>query len=297
MIGNRRIIENIATEENLKRLEEIIKRDLSEYNQAESPWPWGYGGKIRKKEDAADILKKGKALVDDFLMLNPEDNKPKLEICKSLDLKAAGLYSSLVSNGLMLGGGITLGACFSQPMIGGLMAGIGLLKLATFIAIKLKIKNPHYENGTIFCTKAREKKMLFDIMHEYSHMVSEQSIHRNMNTWLLYEGFAEGVSIHIGKNNPCSKLRKTALSRGIRMMDNAMHGIKKRLEGKDIFEDAVSQGENGQIKVVENTAFAMLGCGYSIFRLAEERHGSEIYRDALKGDFSLLIGCHVPCPS
>ncbi|MDD4878180.1 MAG: hypothetical protein PHO02_04035 [Candidatus Nanoarchaeia archaeon] len=292
MIGNRRIIECVATKENLGKLEEIIKQDLNEYRQTEKNYPKDYSRKIRKKERAREILKQGKHFVDEFLMLNPDENIPKIEICKSLDLKAAGLYSSIVSNGIMLGGGITLAAYFNQPMIGGVMAGIGLLKLATFAAIKLKIQTPHYEKGKIFCTKAREKKMLFDIMHEYSHMVSENSLDRGMNTWLLYEGFAEGVSIHIARNNPAfagSPVKKRALFRGIEMMDNARHGIKKRLEGKDIFEDAVSQGEAGQIKIVENTAFAMLGCGYSIFRLAEEQSGPIVYKEVLDGNYSALL--------
>lgn len=289
MIGNRSIIKHTATESNLRKLEELISSDLDEYKQIGRVLPWEYGKRIRKKEDASDILEEGKVLVDDFLKLNPEENKPNLEICKSLDFKAAGLYSSVVSNSLMLGGGVVLGAYFNQPMIGGLMAGIGLIKLMTFAAMKMKMVNPHYDNGTLFCTKTRKKKMLFDILHEYSHMVSEQSLDRGISTWLLYEGFAEGVSIHIGKKNNCNKLRKVALTRGIEMMDHAAHGIKQKLQGKDIFENAISQGENGQIKVVEDTIFAMLGCGYSAFRIAEEKYGPGIYREVMNKNFSALI--------
>lgn len=289
MIGNRSIIKYTATEGNLRTLEELINSDLAEYKQIEMILPWEYGKRIRKKEDASDILEEGKVLVDDFLKLNPEENKPKLEICKSIDLKATGLYSSVLSNSLMLGGGVVLGAYFNQPIIGGLMAGIGLIKLMTFAAMKMKIVNSHYDNGTIFCTEARKKKMLFDIIHEYSHMASENILDRGISTWLLDEGFAEGVSVCIGRNNPCKRLRKIALARGIEMMDNARHGIKKKLQGKDLFEDALSQSESGQIKVVENVAFAMLGCGYSAFRLAEEKYGPEIYREIMNKNFAALI--------
>lgn len=286
MIGNIRIIKHIANEENCKRLEELIEADFSEYRQIRD---YDYGKRIRKKKDAIPLIAQGKPLVDNFLGIDAKENIPEIEVCRNLEFKAAGLYSSIVSNGLMLGGGITLGAYFSQPIIGGFMAGIGLLKLLMIASLKLKFVNSHYDKGTIFCTKTREKKMLFDVIHEYSHMVSENIFGNFMGSWLLSEGFAEGVSIYIARESGNPALKKAGLSRSIEMMDYAKSGIRKKLAGKDIFEDANKQQENGKIKVIESTGFAMLGCGYSMFRFAEEKHGSEVYRDVLKGDFSRLL--------
>lgn len=260
---------------NCSLLETILKIEHSEFKKLPVKIPCK---KVDSIEEAEEILKKAKSSIDDLLRLGPYAYNPSVEFKKYGADRV--ITSSYVSNGLLLVGGVILAATGGNSIIGGFMSGIGLLRLINLHSINSKGKNPEFskEQNKIYISRKRKDILLQDITQAYALAVAEN----NFKETSIKYGFAAGASGCALRHGECKReeLRQSAV-----LLEYAISAIKNE-NNKYVKSLKDKLNKAGLIHTAQKEAMAF---GYSAFRLAEEKHGSEIYIDALKGDFSRLL--------
>jgi len=288
VVENKQIIEYLATRDNYNKLENLIAKELEEYYSMPKPKKAESGKKIKTLEEATEILSEAKHSVDDFLSLKPGYCNPKLELKGSLKYNGNGLFSTMVSNALFLAAGIGA-AIYWHPMIGGAMVGVGISKLAFILNLNLSITTPVCNSSELItCIKgATREEMRMSLLHEYAHAVSIDRLGgQSLKYRCLSEGFAQGTQLHISKHYGAKN--RSSLFSSIRCLDNARHDIKCKLSGKEKFFLKMEKNIKEEM-ISDNEYMFLTGAGYFLFRLAEEKHGEDIYKEVLEGNTKLLF--------
>jgi hypothetical protein len=141
--------------------------------------------------------------------------------------------------------------------------------------------NPEFskEQNKIYISRKRKDVLLQDMTQAYALAIAEN----NFNETGMKYGFAAGASSRALKHGEC---RRDELKQSAVLLEYAIKSIKKRNENNYVKMLKEKMNKAGLIHTAQKEAIAL---GYSAFRLAEEKQGSEVYRDVLKGDFSRLL--------
>lgn len=272
---NKQIREYLA--HNCSLLEHILKNNGSEYKNTPKESPCKKAGSI---EEAEDTFKKAKSSIDDLLHLEPYRYNPSVEFKKYGQDRV--IISSYVSNGLLLVGGVVLAATGgSGVIIGGFMSGIGLLRLINLHSISSNGKNPEFskEQNKIHISKKRKDILLQDLAQAYALAIAEN----NFNETSIKYGFAAGVSGCVLRKSEC---KKEELRQSAELLEYAISAIRRDSnENRYIKSLKDKLNKTGLIHTEQKEAIAL---GYSAFRLAEEKHGKEVYKEVLQGNYRLL---------
>lgn len=292
-INNQEIVDSITSSETAYRLEAIICRELREWNGLPLETRLFNPGKgIRKQAEAEQILKEAMQEADLFLGEEYSAGLPSLEKKKFRKMP----ISSYFSNALFIGAGIFVGYQGSKSgdrniaMIGGLMAGIGISKLGLLISFS-KNRSPtiyNMEENKIFWVSGKQQAVKLDMLHAYSHAVAMPILRKQPLYMMVNEGFAAGVSARVMRTKGNLAEHKTALSRSIPLLKIVKNCLKRQRAGKDDFTPLLEKLSKSEPL---NSSEAMLAnsAGYAFFRLAEEKHGTDVYREVLKGNYENLF--------
>jgi hypothetical protein len=292
-VYNREIIRYITEDENYKRLEDILARETKEFYKL--PWKnrWlDFEKKVRTQSHAEAVLAKAKEDADLFLGAEHAVKIPSLELKPKLTIQGYHLNSNenLSSLSLLATGLFVL---YQWPdndnasLTGMIIAAAGIAGGIVHFARKVKQNSPTYipEEHKIICVTRKKSEVYCDMAHEYSHAVFMRSINDRKECMFANEGFAEGVSTVLSKRDNI----KTGLANSVELLTMTRHyAKKKRLNKKDFFAPVIEKLHTG-----EETGYweemVMRSSGYAVFRLAEERYGTDVYREFLRGNTSILL--------
>ena len=285
-IGNERIKENLA--KNCGQLEHILEADSAECKKTACS---GYGKKITSQKDAENIFKEAKASIDSLLSIE--------EMCSVKIIMGSKAYghdkvitSSYISNGIFVAAGIMLAkfgnnALFDCVTIGGLMAGLGLIRLVRLMSIKRQSNNPEFfpAENSIYCPKEKSKKMEFGLMLAYSSAAVHEDINNSPEYRCMNYGLLLGISGCAAMSDD-NALKHLALKRSTDMLETAVEALRRKEENKYL-KAAKNIAAKAFFANPEEKELAALG--YSFFRLAEEKQGKSIYKQALEGNTAILF--------
>ncbi|HII16017.1 MAG TPA: hypothetical protein HA362_06925 [Nanoarchaeota archaeon] len=216
------------------------------------------------------------------------------EINPTLEIKNTGLgivpHSVLVVDFLLTGAGILLMAAYPPAeILGGIAAGTGIVKGFVEWVTRLKRINTGYieEQNKIVCITGRKRLALYgDLAHEYAHAVS-RDVYGNRQCYILAnEGFAEGVEISVMKQHN----RRAALLGSLLQLYKARCHMQSIVSGKkDNIMDILEKWDDPRNITDSNENEYIYAMGYTLFRLAQEKHGDSVYRDFLAGRAGVLV--------
>lgn len=291
MIENTEIIGCLCTKEKLNRLEEIIAEDTKEYNALPFSERWiKIGKKVITQEQADKLFSEAKQDTDGFLCIDSSVYSPSVKYIKRFTGRMSPvaylLHAAAICSGIAV---VTIG---NMPVLGGIIAYGGMAGFGASMAIiKTRTKKPHsycLTDNRIDCVSGREQEIKCALLHEYAHCVLMDKIGSAESLHIFNEGFAEGLSIYLMSQSSISMHKRTGLFQSIWHMVIAREAIKKRIEGKSgHFNDMLEKINEKNLR--EKELILSSGMGYAFFRLAEEKRGSEIYREVLEGNYSPLL--------
>lgn len=156
--------------------------------------------------------------------------------------------------------------------------------------LRIHATDPGCDGENITYLKGERRAYAFHtLLHEYMHAVSLGQLGGTSFEYRsAVEGFAEGSSLRIMRQGN-NAIRKIALFESINWLYIAKGAIAKKVEGKrgrleSIFKNISKGSLRGDID-----SNRLSGIGYSLFRLAEEKHGAGVYREVYNGNTKILF--------
>lgn len=282
-VKTEKIIDYLAEKENISSLETILQKETKEWKAASK---WKNAGKRVRKKDIDGIFNEAKIRIDGFLGINPSDYNPKLD---SGSFFEGSLRFMLLTGGLtVMGAGGLLRGDIAGTIFGafGLLAGgTGFLTAvgASLFGDSLIAKGAYDpEKDTIVFMRSRRNLTMYTLLHEYTHAVTTPAFREGNDYWCFNEGFSVGNALELMSAN--KKERANALSFSIPRLETAIKATKKPDE---YFEELYDGLEKGILPGKYQPE--LYGLGYGLFRLAQERHGVQVYKEVYNGNTELLF--------
>ncbi|MBU2638766.1 MAG: hypothetical protein KJ955_07370 [Nanoarchaeota archaeon] len=283
----------LSERDNRASLEAILKTDT----EARGKLPfWGNAGTKVKKAGVEEILKEAKQSVDSFFSLDAGKYNPSLYAKSFL----FGYHQMVLATGFLAG----IGAMHSYPpnipflqnmppfvtALGQvtLLAGIVWLGISTSKALfgssLYAYGEYNHERNTIIGLRSRRNLFKHMLLREYTRAASVERIRREPMAYLPFEnGFAESVAGRL-------MLREDEGEHAI-ALNKARKQLKKGIECLKIHRTEFAQiaQKLDKEKMPKDYKKCLMGMGYCLFRLAEERHGEDIYREVYNGNTRILF--------
>lgn len=273
-------------------LEKILKKDTEERKKL--PFWLNCGSKVKNVED---VLTEAKAEVDNFLSLDKEEYNPKLYTKSFL----FGYLRAIGTSGIILGVGISSADPPNMPFlnnmpqmmqpIGVVTALIGAVWAGKSVGMGLFGSLFHEwgeyvpEIKTIIAVKSRRNLFKHMLLREYARAASAERIRKVPLPYYPFEaGFAEGVAATLmsredkGEHAIALNNSRKLLKRGIEFLQLKKKEVQKI--GEKLYEGKFPR---------EHHKKGLEGMGYCLFRLAEERHGADVYREVYSGNTRALF--------
>lgn len=282
MIETEIIADYLASGENSSMLEAIVQKEKEIYESI----PECNEKKIRDIDEVKALLHEAKGIMDNFFGINPACYNPSIEFKKisMQSIALGGLSLASIAAG-------TAAAFTEHKQLASMLLAFGMTG-TTWLAVREFMDRDRYDakNNRIICTKAGRQKMLYNIMHEYAHAATTDKFGNNIKYFCFDEGFAMGSSSHIAQNYMNEQCAKASLKLSSRLLEMASEFTIRYKENPNNLRAAYLLSSIGAGTIPLWHRGTANGLGYALFRLAEEKHGSGIYREVLKGDYSRLIG-------
>jgi len=187
----------------------------------------------------------------------------------------------------------------TEILIGGALSiGVGTLAAGASFASNLKDswKSSNYDpwGEKITIGDKRESVAVQILSHEYTHHLQRQiwGISRMLDTFWLAEGHARGVQQHVSHSfaeaaeNPAYEL--LTLKMILPELKKAYVGACKSIGVRPAASLMNSRGGDRVLDPRVAMGHKTRGIGLAVFSIVEEKGGLDVYKDALKGDFSFL---------
>ncbi len=239
---------------------------------------------MRNNEDATAIYLEAKKRVDSLLDISPDEYNPSLETASFFraSLRPMRLYLGVLMIGIggsMFINGDPIKLVINTALVALGAAGISFcMRASIFGSSVTQIAEYDKDNNRILALRSRRSIMLYALAHEYGHAVTTDKFREGNSYFGFREGFCIGLGLAV--QGITGMERANSLSISISRLELAKKALR-RLGSID--------KEDKKEKYSAKTMEGLYMLGYSIFRLAEERHGADVYREVYSGNTKLLF--------